>query len=225
MLPLRKNLTFANLFNLSATLKTQSSVTSFIASFHLTTHWNPLQLENSVPPYNKWDSKRKMQSITCLDAKNPERMCFGFRFNCCVWMTLSCVALCRWVQPTYGQEDIQLFVSNQRIWITQSRTLWISVSSSEKAAPEGSQPRWTGQLWLWSAFLCIRILFFLDAFTLCRKSDDWSACVFCAFRMRLLDANQRAAPAWRHLWWMTLPQNLCWGRKVSQEAFRRPLPP
>lgn len=91
MLPFRKNLTFTNLFNLSATLKTQSSVTSFIASFHLTTHWNPLQLENSVSPYNKWDTKRKMQSITCLGCKESKEDVFWVSFQLlCLNDTLLC---------------------------------------------------------------------------------------------------------------------------------------
>ena len=40
--------------------------------------------------------------------------------------------------------------------------------------------------------------------------------------MRLLGANQPAAPVWLHLWWMTHPQSLRWGRKVSQELFLYP---
>lgn len=135
------------------------------------------------------------------------------------WMTLSCVALCRWVQSTHGQEDIQLSVSHQRICISQTGTLRISVCSSEKEAPEGSQPRRAGQLRLWCACLCI----WAGSLQACRTNDDRSA--FCTFRMSLLVANQWAAPVWRHLRWMTHPQSLCRGRKVSQETFLHPPPP
>lgn len=44
--------------------------------------------------------------------------------------------------------------------------------------------------------------------------------MFHIFRMRLLGTYQPAAPAWLHLWWMIHPQNLQWGRKVSQESVR-----
>lgn len=74
-------------------------------------------------------------------------------------------------------------------------------------------------LCVWMVWVCD---FWKIASGTCRTNNDWVAFIFCIFRMRLLGANLPAAPVWLHLWWMTHPQNLHWGRKVSQELFLHP---
>lgn len=94
-------LNLPDLFNLLASLKTQSSVTRFIASFYFTFHWNPLQFKNPVSPHDEWDTKRKMQKYNLSRMQRITRGCVSGQistaFPPCAWMTLSCAALCRWV--------------------------------------------------------------------------------------------------------------------------------
>lgn len=128
------------------------------------------------------------------------------------------MVLCRWVQSLHGQKDVQLSFSDQRLSISQSRAVRISIGTPKEKAAESPEPCWVGQLRLWRQYLSVC---FILAYELCACAADTDpvACKFNTCRMRLLGGNQPAAPAWLHLWWMIHPQSLQWGRKVSQELF------
>ena len=143
-----------------------------------------------------------------------------------VWITLLCVALQMSLVHTWagGHPALCLWPTGPHLPGDNPRdpSLFLRGRGSWRRP---ASPSWTA-LTLTSVSVCLCRMCFLEiTSSMCRANDDWSVCIFHAFRMTYLGTSPPAAPAWLRLWWMIHPQSVLWGRKVSQESFYVPFTP